>query len=213
MTEPTKSPADIPSGDDAPAANLFAWVKASLARLRDWLSIQTFGMRFVVLLVALMIPASGYYAWATLERQEKMALEVKAMAAAGQGVEAAWTYNTALPVVFGSGSVLSFLEVHPVARITIIYRPILWTVSERFVLVESEGRQYAYYPSDMETKYWPTRLSRHRGAASSCLCRAARLTAPAMTCWPVLSNGSARHAPSPNRTPGRAAPARWSLPP
>ncbi|WP_431096665.1 AAA family ATPase [Polaromonas aquatica] len=151
MTDPTKSPADIPPGDDAPAASLLAWFKASIARVRDWLSVQSLGMRLTVLAVVLMIPASALYAWSTLQRQEKLSLEVKAMAA-GQGSEAAWAYNTTLPVVFGSGSVLSFLEAHPVARITIIYRPILWTVSERFVLVESEGRQYAYYPSDMETK-------------------------------------------------------------
>ena len=55
-------------------------------------------------------------------------------------------------MVFGTGSVLSFLEANPVDRITVIYKPLMWNVSERFVLIESQGKQYAYYPSDMETK-------------------------------------------------------------
>lgn len=153
MSDTTQRTNNATPAGEAPAAGsgMRAWFKALAARLRDWLAIQGLGMKLAVLGVALMIPASAYYAWSTLERQEKLSLEVKAMAA-GQGAEAAWAYNSALPVVFGSGSVLSFLETHSVARITIIYRPILWTVSERFVLVESEGRQYAYYPSDMETK-------------------------------------------------------------
>ena len=141
---------------DAPifkkAFDMPALLRIFLARVQDWMSIQTLAVKLVLVLVALMIPATAYYAAATLQRQEKMALEVKAMATTGQGGETAWTYNTALPVVFGTGSVLSFLEANPVTRITIIYRPILWTVSERFVLIESQGRQYAYYPSDMETK-------------------------------------------------------------
>lgn len=152
MTDSTSCATEaVPAGDTTTAGTVHTWLKALAARLRDWLAIQSLGMKLAVLAVALMIPASAYYAWTTLERQEKLSLEVKAMAA-GQGAEAAWAFNAALPVVFGSGSVLSFLETHPVARITIIYRPILWTVSERFVLVESEGRQHAYYPSDMETK-------------------------------------------------------------
>ncbi|MEO6016371.1 MAG: AAA family ATPase, partial [Polaromonas sp.] len=153
MTD-AKKPTDTASGHETPGEHLglVAGMKAFMTRLRDWLSIQTLGTRFAVLAVALLIPASAFYAWSTLARQEKMALEVKAMAVAAPGSDAAWTYNNALPVVFGSGSVLSFLETQPVKRITIIYRPILWTVSERFVLIESEGRQYAYYPSDMETK-------------------------------------------------------------
>jgi len=34
----------------------------------------------------------------------------------------------------------------------VIYKPLMWNVSERIVLIESGGKQYAYYPSDMETK-------------------------------------------------------------
>ena len=55
-------------------------------------------------------------------------------------------------MVFGTGSMLSFLETNAVERITVIYRPLTWNVSERIILIESQGKQYAYYPSDMETK-------------------------------------------------------------
>ncbi|MDB5891866.1 MAG: AAA-metalloprotease-like protein [Polaromonas sp.] len=129
-----------------------AWLKAFWSRFKCWLDAQGIASKLALCAVMLMIPASAFYAWTLMERQEKMALEVKAMASAERGAEALWTYNTALPVVFGAGSILSFLEANPVTRITVIYRPILWTVSERFVLIESQGKQYAYYPSDMETK-------------------------------------------------------------
>src|SRR6185369_454255 len=58
----------------------------------------------------------------------------------------------AVPVVFGSGSLLGFLDANPVDRLTVVYKPLMWNVSERIVLIESQGRQVAYYPSDMETK-------------------------------------------------------------
>jgi cell division protease FtsH len=135
-----------------PPVSLLEFFKAAFSRLQGWLSIQSLAVKLALCGVALTIPASGYYAWAAQERQEKMAAEVKAMTASGPAGEAPWTYNSSLPVVFGAGSVLSFVEANPVTRITVIYRPILWTVSERFVLIESQGKQYAYYPSDMESK-------------------------------------------------------------
>ena len=142
---PADEAADAPSG-------LLSRIRNTLSRLQDWWSVQARGLKLTLLVIALMIPLSAVYSWSTLLRQEKMADEVKAMATTGTNGEAVWSYNKALPVVFGTGSVLSFLEANPVARITIIYRPIFWTVSERFVLIESQGRQYAYYPSDMETQ-------------------------------------------------------------
>jgi cell division protease FtsH len=85
-----------------------------------------------------------------LQRQEQVAEQVKAMAVAnGDGV---WSYNKKLPVVFGTGSVLSFLEQNGADRITVIYTPLSWNISERYILIESKGKQYAYYPSDIETK-------------------------------------------------------------
>jgi cell division protease FtsH len=47
---------------------------------------------------------------------------------------------------------LSFLEANPVERVTVIYKPLTRNVSENILLIESQGKQYAYYPSDMETK-------------------------------------------------------------
>jgi cell division protease FtsH len=63
-----------------------------------------------------------------------------------------WTFNEKLPVVFGTGSVLSFLDRNKADQITVIYKALMWNVSERIILIESQGKLYAYYPSDMETK-------------------------------------------------------------
>ena len=66
---------------------------------------------------------------------------------AGQGgPDGLWRLDERLPVAFGSGSVLGFLDKGPVDRITVVYQPLLWNVSERFVLVQSEGRQFASIP-------------------------------------------------------------------
>ena len=154
MTEFSRGRNDTPATDEAadPPSRLLTLIKTARSRLQDWLSIQSLGMKLGLMAIALMIPITAIYAWSIVQRQEVMANEVKAMASTGKGGEAVWSYNKALPVVFGTGSVLSFLESNPVAQITVIYRPILWTVSERFVLIESLGKQFAYYPSDMETK-------------------------------------------------------------
>ncbi|RYF40638.1 MAG: ATP-binding protein, partial [Comamonadaceae bacterium] len=102
--------------------------------------------------VALLIPATGIYSLMLSQRQEALAEQVRSMAVDGRPGEGMWSFNEKLPVVFGTGSVLGFLESNPVERITVVYRPLMWNVSERFVLVESQGKQVAYYPSDMETK-------------------------------------------------------------
>ena len=124
--------------------------KKAVARLQDWFTIQSASLRVLVVVIAVLIPATAVYSWSVLQRQEKVAEQVKAMAVAnGDGV---WSYNKKLPVVFGTGSVLSFLEQNAADRITVIYTPLSWNVSERYILIESKGKQYAYYPSDMETK-------------------------------------------------------------
>ena len=150
MTDLTRGSSNPGAADDA--SGLLGSIRAALCRLQDWWSSQSLGTKLTLLVIGVMIPASALYSWSTLQRQEKIAGEVKAMSTTGNNGEAVWSYNTTLPVVFGTGSVLSFLETNPVARITVIYRPILWTVSERFILIESQGKQYAYYPSDMETR-------------------------------------------------------------
>ncbi|MET0311961.1 MAG: AAA family ATPase, partial [Burkholderiaceae bacterium] len=147
-----------PAGDDAAPSNsadesnsaFWEALKKTFARLQDWFAVQSVAVKMALLLAVILIPASGIYSWHQYQKQAQVAEQVKAMAArAGEGV---WTYNKQLPVVFGSGSVLSFLESQPADRITVIYSALSWSVSERFVLIESQGKQYAYYPSDMETK-------------------------------------------------------------
>jgi cell division protease FtsH len=134
--------------EDAPPS-LWLLARKFVARMQDWFIIQSLAIRVLVIAIAVLIPASGVYSFALMQKQAVVAQEVRSMAAA-QADPAA--FDPKLPVVFGSGSVLGFLESHPVDRITVIYKPLLWNVSERFVLIESQGKNYAYYPSDMETK-------------------------------------------------------------
>jgi cell division protease FtsH len=135
--------------DEQPSGGgLWPSIKKAASRFSDWFVIQTIAVKIMVITMALMIPATGIYSFVLMQRQAAVAEQVRTMAAA-DGVRG---INEALPVVFGTGSVLSFLQNNPVERITVIYKPLMWNVSERFVLVESQGKQYAYYPSDMETK-------------------------------------------------------------
>jgi cell division protease FtsH len=119
-------------------------------RLSDWFSVQSLLVRVMVVTVAVLIPLTATYSYRQWQRQAAVAEQVKAMS--GEAGETLWTLDEKLPVVFGSGSVLGFLDTRPVDRITVIYKPLMWNISERVVLIESQGKQYAYYPSDMETK-------------------------------------------------------------
>lgn len=121
-------------------------------RLLSWFGTRSLALRLVLLALVLLVPAGGAYAFHVLHKRAAIAGQVAAMATrAGEG-EGPWSLNDNLPVVFGAGSALSFLETHPVERINVIYRPLMWDLSERILLIESGGRQYAYYPSDMETR-------------------------------------------------------------
>ena len=149
LLSPATSQAEFRDSAESPAS---AWnaIKKGVARLQDWFTIQSAGLKLMVVAVAILIPVTAVYSWSVLQRHEKVAEQVKAMVVAnGDGV---WSYNKKLPVVFGTGSVLSFLEENAADRITVIYTPLSWNVSERYILIESKGKQYAYYPSDMETK-------------------------------------------------------------
>ena len=126
-------------------------LRKATARLQDWFVIQSTAVKIMVVALALLIPATGMYSMSLMRKQAAVAEQVKNMTAAEQP-GATWALNEKLPVVFGTGSVLSFLHDNPVDRITVIYKPLMWNISERIVLVESQGKQYAYYPSDMETK-------------------------------------------------------------
>ncbi|HEY8357276.1 MAG TPA: AAA family ATPase, partial [Ramlibacter sp.] len=134
----------------------WAGLRKLAARVQDWFSIQSTAIKLLVIVVALLIPATASYSFVLWQRQAAVAEQVKAMAGASGG-ESLWVLNEKLPVVFGSGSVLGFLEARPVDRITVVYKPLMWNVSERILLIESQGTQYAYYPSDMETKIFADR--------------------------------------------------------
>jgi len=131
-------------------SSLWLTVKKAASRVLDWFTIQSAGVKLLVISLIILIPATAGYSWSVMQRQEQVAEQVKAMAVAGG--DGVWSYNKKLPVVFGTGSVLGFLEEHGADRITVIYTPLSWSVSERFILIESKGKQYAYYPSDIETK-------------------------------------------------------------
>ena len=142
--------------DPAPAPTRW-WLALQKApsRFQDWFVIQSVPIKLTVLTLAVLIPASGIYSFALLQKQAALDEQVKAMAVAGGpggAVEGVWAFNEALPVVLGTGSVLRFLDANPVERITVVYEPLLWNVSRRIVLIESQGQQHAYYPSDMETQ-------------------------------------------------------------
>ena len=114
--------------------------------------IQSVSVKLTMLAMAVLIPATGLYSFTLIQKQAVVAEQVRTMTDSAKSGEGVWTLNDKLPVVFGSGSVLSFLETNPIERITVIFTPLMWNISERIILVESQDRQHAYYPSDMETK-------------------------------------------------------------
>ena len=138
--------------DEQPAGSVWLSIKKAASRVQDWSVVQTSYLKAMMVAVALLIPVTGIYSIVLMKKQAAVAEQVKTMAGGERLGEGMWSFNQKLPVVFGTGSVLSFLESNPVERITVIYKPLMWNVSERFILIESQGKQYAYYPSDMETK-------------------------------------------------------------
>lgn len=151
MADLSASKETVEAPDAQAPSNPWLSVRKWGARLSDWFTIQSTAVKLMVLAVVILIPVTATYSVVVWQRQAAVAEEVKAMAAQS-GADALWTLNDKLPVVFGSGSVLGFLEANKVDRITVVYKPLMWNVSERIVLIESGGKQYAYYPSDMETK-------------------------------------------------------------
>ena len=145
---------DLSKPNDAAPVATGPWlaIKKATSRLQDWFVIQSLAVKLTVLAMAVLIPASGLYSFTLLRKQAAVAEQVKTMAVAGNAGDGVWMLNDKLPVVFGTGSVLSFLATNPVERVTVIYRPLLWNVSERIILIEAQGRLHAYYPSDMETQ-------------------------------------------------------------
>lgn len=151
----TEEAAD-PARQRATVSSPWAAVKKWAGRFSDWFVIQGTAVKLMLIAVAILIPVTGTYSFVLWQRQAAVAQEVQAMAGAS-GANALWTLDEKLPVVFGTGSVLGFLDQHPVERITVVYKPLLWNLSERIVLIESQGRHHAYYPSDMETQIFTQR--------------------------------------------------------
>jgi cell division protease FtsH len=153
MSDLTK-PSNLTKPEDAPApTGPWSAIRKAVDRLQDWFAIQRVAVKMTVLAIAILIPVTGFYSLLLMQKEAAVAEQVKAMSATtGKAGEGVWTLNDKLPVVFGPGSMLSFLEANPVERITVIYTPLTWNISERIVLIESRGKQYAYYPSDMESK-------------------------------------------------------------
>ncbi|MBI2309004.1 MAG: AAA family ATPase [Rhodocyclales bacterium] len=147
-------------GAAAPAAT-GPWlaVRKAASRLQDWFSIQRTAVKLLVLVIAWLIPLSALYSISLSNKQAALAEQVKAMTVAGPAGEGVWAFNNKLPVVFGTGAMLQFLDNNPVERVTVIYQPLIWNFSERIVLVESHGRQHAYYPSDLETRIFTERAA------------------------------------------------------
>ncbi|HXE46951.1 MAG TPA: ATP-binding protein, partial [Ramlibacter sp.] len=147
-TQPTPDPA----ASEQPSPDLWPTLKRVAARLQDWFVVQSLVVKVLIVTVAVLIPLTGLYSFSLSQKQAAVAEQLKTMTAGELPPGGMTVFNPKLPVVFGTGSVLGFLEGNPIERITVIYKPLMWNVSERFILVESNGKQYAYYPSDMETK-------------------------------------------------------------
>jgi len=127
-------------------------LKKSIGRLLVWFEIQPLAIKLSVLALLVLFPVAGIYSSRLIHKHAVLAEQVETMVVDGHGGERLWSLNGQLPVVFGTSSVLNFLATNPVERINVIYKPLLWNVSERIILIESQGKQYAYYPSDMETR-------------------------------------------------------------
>ena len=148
------------ANDAAPAAEetltLALRAKKAWARVQDWFAIQPFAIKAFVIAAIMLIPLTATYSLAIVQKQAEIAEQVKIMGAEAMP-DAAAAINPKLPIAFGTGSLIGFLDANPADRITVIYKPLLWNVSDRIVIVESQGKQYAYYPSDMETKIFTDR--------------------------------------------------------
>ena len=146
-----------PGGAASAAPGMWATIRRAAGRLLDWFVVQPVATKLAVLVLVVLIPVTGIYSITLVRQQAAVAEQVKAMVAAAKPGQGVWRLDDSLPVVFGSGSVLGFLDANPIQRITVVYEPLLWNVSERIVLVESQGTQHAFYPSDMETRIFADR--------------------------------------------------------
>jgi cell division protease FtsH len=106
------------------ASRMWFAVRKSASRFQDWFAIQPVAIRCAVVALVALIPVTALYSITLIEKHAALTAEVERMAKVNAGKEELWSLNEALPVVFGSGSVLSFLESHPADRVTVIYKPL-----------------------------------------------------------------------------------------
>jgi len=118
-----------------------------LGQLLAWFQVRPPAVRLALLAMIVLIPAAGFLSIRFMHNRAALEAQVEIMA-----VDPVWSLDDRLPVVFGPGSMLNFLATNRVERINVIYKPLMWNVSERIILIESRGKLYAYYPSDMETR-------------------------------------------------------------
>lgn len=112
-----------PRDETSAPTGVWFTIKKTASRLQDWFLIQSVGIKLLVLIMAALIPVTGIYSFTLMPKQATVAEQIKSMESEG-----GWTLNDKLPVVFGAGSVLSFLEANPVERITVAYKPLMWNV-------------------------------------------------------------------------------------
>lgn len=147
MSNPPKS-----GGIPRNARGLWFAAKRSVGRFPVWFGIQSPLLMFALLALVVLIAATGVFSYSLIHKRAALASQVETMVVMDKSGEGMWSLNDQLPVVLGTNSVLNFLENNPVERVNIIYKPLTWNVSERLILVESRGKHFAYYPSDMETQ-------------------------------------------------------------
>ena len=143
---------DLSKPADTHPAGLWFTVKKFANRLQDWFVTQSLGIRLAVLFAIALMVASSIYSVSLLQKHAALAARIEAMTVEQQAADRLLELDERMPVVIGAGSLLGFVESNPVDRVTIVYKALMWDVSERIILVQSGGRQFAYYPSDMETK-------------------------------------------------------------
>jgi len=149
MSNPLES-----GGTARSATGLWPAVKKIAGRVLAWFKSRPRRTRLAALALAVLVPAAGIYSCSLIH---KRAGQIETVISDGKAGDGAWSLDDRLPVVLGTSSLLSFLDTHPVERVNVIYQPLTWNVSERIILIESLGKHYAYYPSDLETKIFTDR--------------------------------------------------------
>lgn len=121
-------------------------------RLLDWFVIQSTWVKLLTLAIALAIPATALYSLNLTQRRTALTAQIATMEQAGAPDQQVWAFDASRPIVLGPGSLLAFLEARPSDGITVVYEPLMWNLAERIILVQSEGKHFAFYPSDMEIR-------------------------------------------------------------